>query len=190
MPALHFCAHLTKVIIFSFQLRQILYGKMQIQEFHAPGLNFYSNQLSLAPSQHITLHFICKCIETVQLWSPLWWEWAELQMLQKGFIANGQINSPGKNPFYSFSESLPHAFCFVLAVLFYYSQCYKASLKKRGTKKMLMLCNNDKTAVLLCCYSNDLRKVVKNVLSSNWPQVWTRQLTVSWVIVTGKNEHP
>lgn len=40
-----------------------------------------------------------------------------------------------KKTFYSFSESLPHAFCFLLAVLFYYSQCYKASLKKRDTKK-------------------------------------------------------
>lgn len=118
MPALQYCAYLTKVIIFSFQLRPILYGKMQIQEFHAPGLNFYSNQLSLPPSQRITQDFICKCIETVQLRSPLWWEWTELQMLQKYFVDNGQINSPGNKSFCSFSEPLPHAFCFVLTVLF------------------------------------------------------------------------
>lgn len=135
MPALQFCAHLTKVIIFSFQLRAILYGKMQIQEFHAPGLNFYSNQPSLAPSQHITLDFVCKCIETVKLRSPLWWEWAELQMLQKYFVANGQINSLGNKPFCSISKPLPHAFCFVLAVLFRYSQCYTVALKHSDTKK-------------------------------------------------------
>lgn len=75
---------------------------MQIQEFHAPGLNFYSNQLSLAPFHHIALDLICKCIETVQLPSPLWWERAELQMLQKGFVAYGQINSPKTNPFVPF----------------------------------------------------------------------------------------
>lgn len=65
MPGPQFCAYLTKVIVFSFQLSQIIYEKMQMQEFYAPGLNFYSNHHLPPPLRHSALDFPCKCLAMV-----------------------------------------------------------------------------------------------------------------------------
>lgn len=77
-----------------------------MQEFYAPGLNFYSNQHFPPPSQHTALDFICKCLEMVQLLSP---SGGNLQNCRcyKSFVADScQLICPGNVPFFLLNPCL------------------------------------------------------------------------------------